>query len=455
MSEICVRLATSVFQALRPCFTKNQLGGMCRRLHLAMECDHLLRLLDLGLSLDQFIKKTKVGTQRIEGAQFSSIEQSLWVAYTDLCIAIGGGTRQTERRVILGEHRLAIFEKIAGCSCGMPMRKTQTNSKPLWPLWLAVPHRRLVAANVVNETSVFSKADSFLANAFISALSEVFSDPELHLSNKEIKDRTSQFLEEGIPLSLSNARIFGAAVQRLPKTDQISTLSSLLVTVQSGLTVSKSDDSKYALLRHQTEYSEFVARAVSMCCSLVIALTCSKTLGERFVVDLARDLQPSHLPNIQPELPVIQAEKCFVSLLDGSADFLEQDLTSTTMDKVQCETLQSILERAFSLSFSTAVNDRCYLLFASWSHLGKSSLWFQEESRNIVPYEGLPDDLSRLILELRDEMCYVHRLIWQINRGSAGSGLSRLIDQKEPHRTVPRKSLIATVKKELRSMVSF
>jgi len=322
-------------------------------------------------------------------------------------------------------------------------------SRATWPLWLSAPHRQLIMANIVGESILQESqdADDFLVNSFIAGISHSYQDMELILKGCS-KDKTAMLLEEGIPLSLSNSRLFGAAVLRLPKVDQLEALSSLLSVLSSGLAEIKADGSKYELLCQNEECSGFVSRTIALCTSLAIALTCSNRnlqLPQK-LVEAAKVLQqPAYLPSNQPELQVFQPEKYFVSLFDhrGSLNFIESDLSLSSMDQDQSETLQAVLKQAFSMSFSTAPADRCYLMFASWNALGKSGLWIQSK-RSIALYNrSLPDDLSSLILELRDEMCYINHLIWEVDSNHACSSLSCVVFQND-FKEASRKHIIAT-----------
>ena len=153
-------------------------------------------------------------------------------AYGDLCTSIGG---------VLGDHRLNCFQQIA-------------SSKSV--LWLSVPHRRLICANILSESpgsedSEGARApDLYLVQAFIAGLSEALGD--LHNFFQELK---LLLFEDSIPLSLSSARVFAAVLMRLSEQDQLNFLSKLLVVVKDGLSAIKKDTKNLS-----GECSSFVAR---------------------------------------------------------------------------------------------------------------------------------------------------------------------------------------------------
>jgi len=376
-------------------------------------------------------------------------------AYTDLCLCIGRGQSSTrsDRIEVLGADRLSVYKKIAASSCGMQMDGDHKSGTPFrWPLWLSLPHRVLMTSNLVTEPILeqTSAPDRLIVNGFIAGISWVYGSLGLLLRDQP-DDPTSRLMEEGIPLSLNNARLFAVAVLRLPKEERLASFSALLAAVHSGIMGIKSDE----FLRHE-KCSGFVARTVVVCSRLAIELTCNT--GDSVLNDVSRISHPSRLPSTQPTIEPLQTEACYVGLHDsaGSLGFHNSELSASNMDNEMSQTLQSILKEAFRLSFSVAPTDGCYLLFASWSALGGSSLWTNNEVTKIAPYKGLPDDLSKLILDLRNEMCYVNRLIRAASsRSNSVSGLNRIIDQRDSTiQSTARADLVAKVKKELRAMLT-
>jgi len=70
-------LATAAFLALRACCSAKHLDWMCQRFHEAVSCDHLLRILDLGLSVEQFVRRNQPEKQG-EAIGFGTSIQQLW-----------------------------------------------------------------------------------------------------------------------------------------------------------------------------------------------------------------------------------------------------------------------------------------------------------------------------------------------------------------------------------------
>lgn len=328
-----------------------------------------------------------------------------------------------------------------------------------WPLWLHAPHRRLLAANLACEVTSSDRqlceADLALARGFIDGIDEVLGNLR---SLVESCGSVTLALEEGVPLSLNHARLLGAAMCRLPSHLRVTLLTALLDTVAVGIDrVARNETAKQLLSAH-AECSGFLARTVSLCASLAVILTCGHSLPEallKLVGTSSVSLSPPTSPSDQG---MLRAEVAFVSLFDSSenSELSASDLTASTMAKAQSEKLQLILEKALELSFGSATRDHCYLLFASWTNLGKNELWLATRSvPGVNPYSGVvSEDIPGLLVQLRDDMCYVHRLIQKAGRASLAAPFLRVIDQKDQvNKAAGKKQLAATVKRELRAMV--
>lgn len=251
-------------------------------------------------------------------------------------------------------------------------------------------------------------------------------------------------------MSLENSRIMAAAMARLDEEDRMKYLSSLLKAVEAGVRQILREKDRVILSSH-VEVSSFLGRVVCTCTSICVALTCS----QRLVSALQTILYNSDSISFKTGLFERFSERnCFLSIFgDGGASEINTvDLAFSNMPSHLCSRLQRILEGALSLGMSTGGSDRCYLVFASWSCLGKSELWTRNLSA--IPFSSLPDDLPKMCIELRNDLCYVSRIIRKANRGTCESALQKLIDQREHAVILSRKSLLAKVKTELKAMVS-
>lgn len=365
----------------------------------------------------------------------------------NLCHCLGRGAEgaEHEKSGIVCDMRLATFEIIVRSERGMAML-----SQASFPLWLCAPHRRLIASTFSSGAKNDSSgADKFLAEGFIAGIAEVLSRLE-SLHRRSSADGVPISFEENAPLSVSHARIFCAAVVRLPVKERDSLLTSLIGTVSNAIT----SDSIGPVVAVNGEASDFLARTVSLCTGLAILTTCSVALASRVVASVG-SYQDSYLPKSirRGEDGTLALTTHYLTMFDTCTDFKEPDLAYSSMDSRVSQDLQTVLKRAFSLGMSSGCVDRCYLAFASWAGLGRSDLWCKFES-SVTEHSQLPDDLSEVVLQLRNELCWVYRLMQKVNRASPKSSLVRLIDQKDQaSRSLSRKNLVTLVKKELKAMV--
>lgn len=343
---------------------------------------------------------------------------------------------------------MAVFQKIASFRqrCGL--------EKPdAWPLWLPASHRVLVFSNLASEVIGTSKQqtapDRYIVDGVISAISEVLEKPQLLVDSSNVSP-LSLFVEEYVPLSLNNARMFASAIMRLQVKDRLSTLVSLLDVAQAGLETIKSHKQ---MLEKERGVSCFLGRLVSLCSYLAISLSCQSTLPGK-ILRLGMS-QGCYLTKAPPAVDYYRSQNCFFELTeDWETSITEAEVSFSSMKKDLCVKLQDFLEHSFSLSFTSAAVDQCFFVFSSWVALGKSDLWTENENR-IAPYSGLPDDLSSLMLQLRNEMCYVHRLILKANGISSLTSLLCVAEQKDnATKMLSRKATATMVRKELRLMIT-
>jgi hypothetical protein len=344
----------------------------------------------------------------------------------NMCLALGRGKLNYDevKKPILGVLRLEIFKRIAssetakrGSSC---------------PLWYPAAHRVLVAANLSSESILPEETagDRFVVDNFLSTIAEVLERPDM-LSKSEVSASESMSSDDNVPLSLDDARIVLAAVTRLSPVEQTSCLSFLLDSVESRLISLKGNRLAFDALCERAEIASFVARVVTLCTHMAIVATCGTRL-QQDLLSLVGKANFSQLPTDRAGADWYRPETCFMSVYWDweSSELPDIGLSGGTMQPRTASQLQSILKLAFTMGFSTASVDRCHLLFAAWNALGKSCLWKREPLEVRVP-KTLPEDLAPLILELRNEVCIVHRFIQRSEGDSSESSLLYAIDANE------------------------
>ncbi|GKY91414.1 hypothetical protein MPSEU_000113700 [Mayamaea pseudoterrestris] len=381
-------------------------------------------------------------------------ENCFWDSYVNLCVCVGRGLSEvgSSDQVTLRETRMAIFKKIA--------RTDSRTPNTGWPLWLPVPLRRLVAASLaadcISTEDTAVAPDLYIAQGFVDSIAAALPRST---SSKffELKVTSSVPLKENVTLSLSNARLFVAAVVRLPPKQRVQVLKTLLDALHSSLG-EKEDWSKNDEFDAGTEFSCFLARLISITTNLVVILTCSESLSTKILPLLRREVD-STVTMRQSCMKKDQAEKCFVSVLDDSEmfdiDIEDCHVQYSRMDEGSCKQFQSILERAFSFGFRCAAADKCCLLYASWHSLGMSDLWCKNTStiRFPVSIHDPGVELPLLINELRFEIRHVHRRIQQGYGLAKTIPLSRVVSKKDSER-MTQKSVLSLAAKEVRLMVS-
>lgn len=344
----------------------------------------------------------------------------------NMCLALGRGKLNYDevKRPILGVLRLEIFKRIA--SSGTPKRVSSC------PLWHPAAHRVLVAANLSTESILpeESAGDRFVVDSFLSTIAEILKRPDI-LLKADVSAFESISSDDNVPLSLDDARIVLAAFTRLSPLEQSSCLSFLLDSVESRLTSLKGNRLAFDALCERAEIASFVARVITLCTHMAIVAACGSRLRQD-LLSLVGKANFSQLPTDRAGADWYRPETCFMSVYWDweSSELPDIGLSGGTLDPSTASQLQSILKVAFTMGFSTALVDRCHLLFAAWNALGKSCLWKREPLEVRVPI-ALPNDLAPLILELRNEICIVHRFIQRSDGDSSESSLLFAIDASE------------------------
>jgi len=346
----------------------------------------------------------------------------------NVCIALGRGQLNYDQRErpILGSLRLDIFKRI-------PLSFISRTKAEGWPLHIPAAHRVFVASNLASELVLSSdtRADRFIVDGFLSAISRALERPE-SLVKPSVSDPSSLCIDDEIPLSLSDVRIFLAAVMRLPTSEQVAGRSALLGSVEYSLKRLRANKLAFSLLCEKSEIAAFVARVVTLCTHLAIITTCGPKLREE-LNSLVGKYDFSQLPTYRAASDWYRPEACFMSVYWDweSSELPDVALSVNALPPKSADQLKAILHLSFALGFTTAQVDQCHLLFASWNALGKTGVWAKDSLDVSLP-TALPEDIAILILELRSEVCFVHRLIQKNNDGvTRNSSLLRAIESRD------------------------
>lgn len=364
-------------------------------------------------------------------------------SYSNLCALIGRGhATYNAAKPFLGMTRKGLYELV--------VKHAMSDGRPgTWPLWMCFPHRRLVACSLAGESHEDTAADRFLVDGVIAAVAEVLSDP-LKFIESVPSDAFLVSLEEGIPLSLSHARIFCLSVLRLDASDRVTALSALIDALHSGVT--SLDTAGSGALWESEAFARFLGRAVATCTSLAVCVTSNISL-----LGPLRTIVGSESTIYVEKATWKMAELSFCSIFDDStySELEGPDVRESTLAKEKAEALQALLHRSFKLGFKFAPSDNSYLLFASWAATGKSDLWRPDVATSIPSYAGLPEELAMLVLELRNDVCYVSRLHHLYSRGAYDSSFLRAIDRKLlGHGMMAKKTLSEKISQALKLMVA-
>lgn len=349
----------------------------------------------------------------------------------NMCITLGRGrlTFDDKKISVLGDLRQTIYRKIADQS---RRRSTKTS----WPLWLRSAHRILMSASLTAEPVALpvdttrQDADRFIVNGFIAELSCVLQ--KISTLTESLEPSGNFCATQEIALSLHDARIFLAAFARLSSDDQASSLYFLLTVVDERVTHMRDVLPGNEMIRDNGEAPALVARAITLCVNTYLMVRFGMHARDELNRVLGKSLT-SRPPILRSQSEWYFSDKCFMGVF---TDWEDSELPSIlvspkSVDRKSENTLQRVLENALAVGFIIATTDRCHLVYAAWNALGKCDLW-NEIPSDIMQFTALPDDLSQLLLQLRDEMCLVHRKIKMVYGEMVhGTTLMRVIEEKE------------------------
>jgi hypothetical protein len=362
-----------------------------------------------------------------------------------MCQTIGrghpsNGTSQMSDRPVLGDpkQRLNVFHCVASAAAARKSSAEKDASTPptKWPLSLPATQHALISSNLVNEP-IPNEADAtperFIAHAFMSSITAALEDPsrltnvEWYKPTFEFKDSQGLVSDDDVPLSLRDARLFVLAVCRLPTKEQTEFLNTFVSAVSSAIDDLMSSAANSALIEEDADVSGFVARVVTVCATLVNVVTVGPQLRDALVAQVVPVTYS--MPNfvtsqeLSPKRRLeggdwYRSETSFVGLFSDWESPLVPGVTGAVppgrlVSGDTISNLRSLHASAIKLGFRSAKHDRCHLLFSAWNASGRNASW--ESSPEFVSRTETSavdeDNATQRLLDLRDDVCVMHREI--------------------------------------------
>ena len=305
-----------------------------------------------------------------------------------------------------------------------------------WPLPLPAVQHALLTSNLSCEplpkTSKDATPERWICDSFVAALSKAMQDLDIVAKHAWRKS---------VPLSLRDARLFVLALLRMPKKDQTKVLSRFVDSFHAavgGDLLNRTGTAQKS--KERAASSEFLARIVT----LVVAAVDSVRAGRHLLDTLSSQTGSDHylLPSLQcatldDEDDWYRREKSFMGLFsDWEAPGVPVPNVidgTEPLTKAATAKLITTFLTLFAAAFRSAKDDRCHLLFSTWNALADCSAW---DSKALVGSSGSvgDDDTSakyaRQLIEIREDMCAIHRRIIGSNDSVSETMLSRELVRK-------------------------
>lgn len=297
--------------------------------------------------------------------------------------------------------RLDLYKKIAQLST------VRSPMNTAWPLWLGSSSRLLISATLLS-TSSSNSADSHIVNGIIVELQYVAAIVQ---SKRSSEISSARKIVPEVPLSLYDARIFLVAFSRLSKADQSSSFVDLLLIADALIQVSHEN----VTIQNKATLS-LVGRLVTLCSNTFCMMKLGASMREKLVTVLENTMTIlAWPPDRSIYADVDPSCHRYMGVFD---DWEHSELPLLAVPAILPELggesvdIKAILEKALKLGFSSAPIDSCHILFAAWNELGKRDLW-APMTTHISTFTSLTNDLTSTLIQLREEMCYVH---WTIKK---------------------------------------
>jgi len=317
-------------------------------------------------------------------------------------------------------EKLALFKDVA---------RAATLSDTKWPLYLSSPHHAIITGNLTCDplprTVKEASPERFICEGFIQSIGAALVDPESTILNISSVDKNSkiQVSDEEVPLSIRDARLFVVALSRTPRKEQLMLTAKLVNTLASALISLNDDENLRSLLISERAYAGFVARAVTVCSTIIDMASSGKLLLE----SLCQYIGPLHyhLPSfIEVEdanaarqeclTDWYKRESCFMGLWpDWEMASLPSVNANAKIDPLSSDDIANyklLLDIALELGFQTAPTDMCHLAFASWNASAKlcgidNEVWVGPSTANDMSNRC---DAAKLT-SIRDDICHIYQ----------------------------------------------
>jgi hypothetical protein len=361
---------------------------------------------------------------------WTSREKKLWSSHMTLVLMLGSGGRANSsapKRYIFGANRLQIFKTIAAQTSTI---LSGPFSEAGWPIWQPRAHRLLIASNITNELSTPSREntapDCYIVAGMIDSISYLLRNILKFVNLPARQDEWT--IEEEIPLSLSDARLFLSVVARLSPQEQRSFLASLLKEMDKAVHEFRKSEKLLAFISGDRKASGFLARLIVLATHFALSVMSGKRFQGVIVNVLEKSLS---LSAPIPATGWYKAETCFMGVFSDweSSELPEVPTSLWGIEASTGRILQGVLEGFFKIGILTAPQDNCHLLFASWNALGKSPLWTERTPGIQIP-SVLPRDPALLLLDLREDICWLHGQLMKLEGSPCGSTLMEAIDSR-------------------------
>lgn len=434
ISCIKAELARVALDTLSLCFASPTSSILHRIIHDAVTAEHLLQIVQLAPKLDEIILQslknfdnegngisslscpresnnsnklvpaTSSSSSSLDedeySPNFTPAEKKLWSSHMTMCSILGCGNmsisgnslddssssahsiRQQQQSmplsVLRGESRLKVFREM-------------TNKDDNWPLRLPSAHRALIASNLTlsslkNESNTKNDtiAERYIVDGMLQSIGEALSNNLQILEDKTPKT-SDPYIDDCIPLSLQDTRLFLVAACMLPVNDCISCLSKLVSILQSSLQSICNDTNQRSKIAHSRNISGFISRIMTLCSNYAV-LVAWPNLQDSLIDLVSRSQYP--LPSFSAASTWYQSDTCFMGVLsdwENCTFFSTSDGTcerKINRTKSITKSMISAIELAFTLGFDSAKADSCHLLYAAWNAMGNRPLW---DASKIVP----------------------------------------------------------------------
>jgi hypothetical protein len=427
-------VATEAWNALKLVFLiqTHPSSALRQSIRKSLTTQHISKIVQLGTWLDhimvtsrsQVVVSPPTGEDSFFAAantnahDFAHYEKNLWAAHIQTCLVLGRGQSSFDSGVVRNAFydRKQVYEAVMHGG---------------WSLSLPEAQYALVASNLMVEPIPTSRDEAsperFLAKGYVDAIGQTLQNWNPTNTKAEKRVLGQLFLDDGIPLSLRDARLFLLAVSRLPGEERQLCLDRFVTTTLAALRAVSTNDTKYQNLLQDPEASAFLARVMITSTCVLQMVAVGTTLREH----LFNQVGPTQIsvPSFYTSSEWYRSERCFMGLFSDweSASLPDSAWSPVSLMYIKDKTLKdlkSLLELGFSVGMETARQDQCHLIFASWNGLGTVQSMGRPMSTSTTRTDSFPsletsaDDLSQRILQLREDVCMMHREIHGDSRSS-------------------------------------